>query len=68
MEIHFYASAEAAQMHRETVERVSWVDGFVTENRNEIVFRREADGEEVSIPFAQFICVVPEKEARADEV
>ncbi len=64
--IHYYAGPEAANLHRETVERVDWVDGFSTDLRNEIVFKKAADGAEHCIPFAHFICVVPDTERRTE--
>lgn len=61
MEIHYYKDAYDMAAHKETVEKVHWVDGFETYDNNEIVFKRVSDDTEVGIPFGNFICVVSEK-------
>lgn len=58
MLIHYYNNLEDAQNHKETVEAVRWVDGFATGEKTEIVFKRANSGEEVSIPFTNFISAV----------
>lgn len=61
MKIRYYKNEKAAAMHKETVEDVDWIDGFATTGKSEIVFKRTSDGEEISIPFSNFISAIQNK-------
>lgn len=68
MLIHYYKTAQDAAAHNETVEEVRWIDGFTTNKSSEITFLRVSDDMEITIPLANFITVVSDKDKAVSEV
>lgn len=63
MRIHYYKNADDAIKDRETIEKADWVDGFESYNCGIVIFKKSFGGEEITIPFGNFICAVSEESA-----